>query len=986
MLDRLKSLFRPKAAEPEAISPQAASLLGGLATGFTLPRRGTQEMIIAYREMPGLRRIVQRIAESFAAIEWQVFRGVGIGGTTRNMPSFKSMGFDRRLKAATRLRQAGELELLEESPIVQFIEAGNPCLTGFTCRQIMQSHFELLGEAMAWIERNDFGMPIQYWPLNPVWIRNVPQPGGSGQFVVSVQGREMKIPASEMIFIKDPDPWNPYGRGTGIGFTLADELDSDEYAAKFVSAFFSNGAMPDGLIMFENASKDEIERVRRDWENQHRGHERAHRLHFLNQKAEIAQFQKSLRDMTMVDLRKFLRSIVRETWGVPPEVVGEIENSNRSTIEAASFIFSKWIIVPRAERWRIELQRQIIPLFDGREILDYASPVPEDREFILRAYQAAPHTIERAEWRELQGLETHGDVDSVYVQPFGLFERPVSIAEPVQPPTIQSPPQLSASPEVKQRSPFDLSDIDRILMAVDPDELGDRLSAFWPDEIERQANREFERLGVRRAPNLDPKSDIVAAHVRNFAGERMANVNETTKRILRAQLSAGIEAGEDLDQLAARVRSTISDMTIGRSMVVARTEVYRSANFATQAAQVRSGIVRRRRWVTVQDGGRHHAAGLHGIEAGLIEPFVTPVGVADHPGEFGDPAQDINCFLPDTEVEGSFVAGVRSMYSGDALEIETRSGRRLRVTPNHKILTSKGFVAAKLLRKGCDIISHRTDLPASSKHENVENGPTAIDQVFRSLRNMFSSSRVGITRVDFNGDERLCEGEVEIVRPDRLLQGRVEASVVNGSHQFSFVSSYPRRTDLPSRRTALGFAAGDFSTFCGRPGSRALSNDLGSAFIRPLEKLSFGSSSNPHASVAEVSHESGTRDPAFVGKLFERSPGSVFIDQVVEIRDIQFCGHVYDLQSTSGWLIASGIVASNCRCSVQAIVDEKAVQMTAKDFEDEIKSWSTRTERGINAALRAQQGEVVKELRSIAARRSVDVIMPIKADSYRAPV
>lgn len=38
------------------------------------------------------------------------------------------------------------------------------------------------------------------------------------------------------------------------------------------------------------------------------------------------------------------------------------------------------------------------------------------------------------------------------------------------------------------------------------------------------------------------------------------------------------------------------------------------------------------------------------------------------------------------------------------------------------------------------------------------------------------------------------------------------------------------------------------------------------------------------------------------------------MDDVVKVRRFDWSGHVYDLQSTKGWLLSSGIVTSNCRC------------------------------------------------------------------------
>jgi hypothetical protein len=56
--------------------------------------------------------------------------------------------------------------------------------------------------------------------------------------------------------------------------------------------------------------------------------------------------------------------------------------------------------------------------------------------------------------------------------------------------------------------------------------------------------------------------------------------------------------------------------------------------------------------------------------------------------------------------------------------------------------------------------------------------------------------------------------------------------------------------------------------------------------------------------------------------LLERFPALVAADQVVEVVDFQFAGHVYDLQSFGGWIVADGAFVSNCRCYLTPVLRE----------------------------------------------------------------
>jgi hypothetical protein len=65
-------------------------------------------------------------------------------------------------------------------------------------------------------------------------------------------------------------------------------------------------------------------------------------------------------------------------------------------------------------------------------------------------------------------------------------------------------------------------------------------------------------------------------------------------------------------------------------------------------------------------------------------------------------------------------------------------------------------------------------------------------------------------------------------------------------------------------------------------------------------------------------------DADFLGELLKWSAGLVASYKVVGIRQFDFSGHVYDLESETGWLFACSILASNCKCRVRQISPQEA--------------------------------------------------------------
>jgi hypothetical protein len=74
-------------------------------------------------------------------------------------------------------------------------------------------------------------------------------------------------------------------------------------------------------------------------------------------------------------------------------------------------------------------------------------------------------------------------------------------------------------------------------------------------------------------------------------------------------------------------------------------------------------------------------------------------------------------------------------------------------------------------------------------------------------------------------------------------------------------------------------------------------------------------------------YESSPVDATFVGKLLHRLPTEICLDQVVDVREFHLRGHVYDLQSEGGWIVAENVIAGNCRCGVRLLSVEDAAGM-----------------------------------------------------------
>lgn len=681
---------------------------GGVYKQSSPPPRGSYELLDLFKSSPWLRATTHKIASSFSSIEWKVYarQSKEANGSARFVEDkiLRSAPAHLRPGLIKKARSSGDLVLLDEHPLQKLIDTPNPLMSGRVFRQLCQIHLDLLGETYMVLDTNPAGMPVRMWPIPPTWIKQIPtetQPS----FRVEVDGASFDVPTENMLVIRDPNPSDPYGRGTGLGYALADELDIDEFAAKHVATWFHNKGMPDMLISLEGASRPLLEEAKRRWDNATRGFAKAYRTHWTGAKLDVKRLDTAFKDMALIDIRAFERNTIVQVFGVPPEKLGIIENSNRSTSESAQFIFASDVLVPRAELWRSELQSRLVNRFDPRLILDYESPIPGDREFKRSVVQAFSEMFTIDEIRELADMDPLPDgkgnafmvtsgktyiTDLSKPAPIQIFgyhlsagvltnnEVRTSLGLPtttdewgndravgmyVDPNMLLGSPdstsmQMAHQPSVARAKPSDRlvkslskSQIDRLVEEVDVRALGRRIEPLVRSLVEAWGNDTLRAVesatsGFNRQP-FDLNDPNVKAHLREYVADRLGRlINTTTKSELKIALEAASENGSSPTEA---VRAVFTRAEVERSDVIAETEVRRSSMFATKEAMKQSGIVVQNEWLSTMDGrAREEHLAMDEQKREIDKPFESVSGRyagarTMYPGGFGIAELDINC-------------------------------------------------------------------------------------------------------------------------------------------------------------------------------------------------------------------------------------------------------------------------------------------------------------------------------------------------------
>lgn len=298
------------------------------------------------------------------------------------------------------------------------------------------------------------------------------------------------------------------------------------------------------------------------------------------------------------------------------------------------------------------------------------------------------------------------------------------------------------------------------------DDVGGNLPEGWDDLPTRYDD---DTLPPAMSEYVD-----VTEHLLRAVGERLAEA-------ARDELAAGVDAGDDMEALRARLRERFaregSQLGAGREERVARTESGRAWNTATLgAAQDLEGPDRPlvKQWLTRRDDRvRHDHADANGQLQLLDDPFTVGGIEMSAPHDPTAPAEQVvNCFPGDTLVQ--VPSGIRRIYrrwyEGPLIEVHTQDGGKLAGTPNHPLLTDTGWQPLEGVQVGDKLIGTPVGVRVGAGDPDVQDGPASLAELYRAAHEGGMPSRVVRGGVDFHGD--VAHGDVEVVtvhgdlRPD----------------------------------------------------------------------------------------------------------------------------------------------------------------------------------------------------------------------------
>jgi SPP1 gp7 family putative phage head morphogenesis protein len=535
--------------------------------------------------------------------------------------------------------------------------------------------------------------------------------------------------------------------------------------------------------------------------------------------------------------------------------------------------------------------------------------------------------------------------------------------------------------------------------------ISEQLREFGIYEADFQT-RLVERMGSSVDIGVPSDADIWAAvNSRPFEGKFLTGwldglPSNTANRVTSAIRQGYVDGRGPLD-IAREIRGTrtrrgVMDISARGAEAMVRTAMAHTASMAKEQTYKGRRGIREVQWVSVLD---HRTSDICRANDGKIFPK----------NEGPRPPAHVNCLTGDSLISASpgITGASKRWFNGEVIRIKTSSDRKLTCTPNHPILTDKGWVAAGDLnfthKIACRVGSESMAL-VGAQDNNAKASIADVAEAFFADRGVVAVP-VPISAPDFHGDG--ANSEVAIVGSYRGLGVKANAEVserignpqfITGNHAAPSLRGFDLfcHAFLAAPRSIMGFfsQAGDFFWRCAihtrllllgsvswRPAvvgqdfgdyARACAELLGNAsgpnaFVKHSDNLlgvdatgrSLMISDGGHVVSLQGPEKDGMTDSDLAENILRGNAFNVEFDSLVNLDRVSFSGHVFNLETVDGYYLADNIVTHNCRSTVIPVTKGNRKRLQEREtYQDWLKRQSKAVQDDI---LGPSRGKLYRE-------------------------
>lgn len=413
------------------------------------PRRTSRELLAIVSRNPVLQTAIRVRAEAVAGVPARLYRAKGVKNPTQRWDGLRA-GFAQRQPLIRELVSSSDLEEVYDHPFLKLMAKPNPTMTGRSFWHLWSRLMDLNGENLV-VRDGIMGpeRPTAMWLYPSHWCTSTAT-YKDPTFKFLNGAWSTTIPEEKVWWPRVHDPLDPQGRGVGMAEAIAHELEISEYAAQAVKASMYNRGLPDFLLSVKGLDDDSRDALEGMFEGKYRSPLARGRHAFLNEEIKVEKLSHSMVETGALEIREQTRDFILSHAGVPRELIGITNDGNRATAENAQDRLHIGCTLPMCEFRRTELQEFILCDFGEEFILDYTSPLREDKQFRLEAMKATPGNFCVDEWREMAGYTAlEGQKGTVFCVPGNV----TPVADISEAPAAVALPALPAAEEPARKAP-----------------------------------------------------------------------------------------------------------------------------------------------------------------------------------------------------------------------------------------------------------------------------------------------------------------------------------------------------------------------------------------------------------------------------------------------------------------------------------------------------------------------------------------------------
>ncbi|HVK23226.1 MAG TPA: phage portal protein [Actinokineospora sp.] len=258
----------------------------------------------------------------------------------------------------------------DDHPLYEVLhDQANDFMSAMDLRETLTGHALTWGLGCAYIERTSGGHVESLWPLRPDQVRPRLVGDGRRSRLVYVHtphdGPQSVLLPDEVLAVHGLGSDGVRGYSLvrmarqSIGLGLATEA--------FGSAWFGNGSRPSGVLQHPGTVSEPARlRMKTDWDNLHRGVDRAHRVAILEEGVSWHQIGIPPEDAQFLETRRFQVTEMARWLRLPPHKIGDLENASFNNIEWSSMEYVTESLRSWLVRWEQAIRMRLLTKAERR--------------------------------------------------------------------------------------------------------------------------------------------------------------------------------------------------------------------------------------------------------------------------------------------------------------------------------------------------------------------------------------------------------------------------------------------------------------------------------------------------------------------------------------------------------------------------------------------------------------------------------------------